>query len=156
MLAGLFNVYSDYIATYQEYQAQRYEAASTIFGPHTLEIYLNKYKELTEALLNGTPVEPGPSPPDFSDQLITLVPPVLWDAAPWGHEFGDCLRQPRSRYSWGDTVTATFVSGHPRNSIRHGRTYMTVEKLVSEQDDAWTVVATDADWDTKYVDQIFI
>ncbi|RVE54727.1 hypothetical protein evm_000494 [Chilo suppressalis] len=95
ILAGLSNVYSDYIATYQEYQAQRYEAASTIFGPHTLEIYLNKYKELTEALLN--------------------------------------------------------VSGHPRNSIRHGRTYMTVEKLVSEQDDAWTVVATDADWDTKYI-----
>ncbi|CAG9785826.1 unnamed protein product [Diatraea saccharalis] len=151
IVAGLSNLYSDYIATYEEYQGQRYEAASTIFGPHTLEIYLNKYKELTEALISGNPVEPGPSPPDFSEQLITLVPPVLWDAAPWGRDFGDCLLQPRPRYSLGDTVTATFVSGHPRNSIRHGRTYMTVERLESEEDDAWTTVATDADWETKYV-----
>lgn len=32
-------------------QAQRYEAASTIYGPNTLHIYLHKYKQLTEALM---------------------------------------------------------------------------------------------------------
>ncbi|KOB79228.1 putative ceramidase [Operophtera brumata] len=132
VLAGLSNIYSDYIATPEEYQAQRYEAASTIFGPHTLDIYLNKYVELTEA-------------------LVSVITPVLWDTAPWKKEFGDCTLQPQRRYSYGDVVTASFVSGHPRNSIRHGRWYMTVEKLESEQDDAWVVIATDADWETKFI-----
>ncbi|XP_053612724.1 neutral ceramidase isoform X2 [Plodia interpunctella] len=151
LLAGLANVYSDYIATPEEYQAQRYEAASTIFGPHTLDIYLNKYVQLTEALLNSRSVAPGAAPADFSAQLISLVPPVLWDAAPWRREFGDCLHQPEQHYSYGDTVSATFVAGHPRNSIRHGRSYAIIEKLESEQDDSWVSVLTDADWETKFI-----
>ncbi|KAL0831611.1 hypothetical protein ABMA28_002389 [Loxostege sticticalis] len=151
VIAGLSNVYADYIATPEEYQAQRYEAASTIYGPHTLDIYLNKYKEMADALSTGKSMEPGPEPPDFSSKLITLVTPVLWDAAPWGKEFGDCVKQPEKHYGYGDTVTATFVAGNPRNNIRHGRGYGTVERLVSEQDDAWVTVATDADWETKYI-----
>ncbi|CAG4949482.1 unnamed protein product [Colias eurytheme] len=150
ILAGLSNIYSDYIATPEEYQAQRYEAASTIFGPHTLDIYLNKYVELTNALVKGESVPSGPQPPDFSNQLITLVPPVLWDAAPWGKEFGDCVQQPHHAYSWRDVASASFVSGHPRNSIRHGRWYASIERLQSEEDDAWVVIATDADWETKF------
>ncbi|XP_052755048.1 neutral ceramidase isoform X2 [Galleria mellonella] len=151
VLAGLSNVYADYIATPEEYQEQRYEAASTIYGPHTLDIYLNKYVELTEALMASKKPSSGPSPPDLSEQLISLVPPVLWDAAPWGHEFGDCLLQPEKQYSYGDTVVAHFVSGHPRNSIRHGRSYVAVERLQEAEDDAWTTVATDADWETKFI-----
>ncbi|XP_049868295.1 neutral ceramidase isoform X1 [Pectinophora gossypiella] len=151
VLAGLSNIYSDYIATPEEYQAQRYEAASTIFGPHTLDIYLNKYVELTKALVYGKPVDPGPEPPDFSEQLITLIPPVLWDGAPWGKEFGDCVQQPDREYSYGDTVQASFVAGHPRNGLRHGRWYAAVEKLESEEDDSWTIYATDADWETKFI-----
>ncbi|XP_026489461.2 neutral ceramidase [Vanessa tameamea] len=150
VLAGLSNVYADYIATPEEYQAQRYEAASTIFGPHTLDIYLHKYAELADALVQGTTLEPGPSPPDFSDQLITLVPPVLWDSAPWGHEFGDCVKQPQKYYSYNDVVTASFVSGHPRNSARHGRWFAAVERQLAAHDDAWQVVASDADWDTRF------
>ncbi|KAJ8721230.1 hypothetical protein PYW07_002005 [Mythimna separata] len=150
VIAGLSNIYSDYIATPEEYQAQRYEAASTIFGPHTLDIYLNKYVELTNALISSKDMPLGPEPPDLSSQLISLIPPVLWDSAPWGHEFGDCLKQPFKQYSYGDVVVAQFVSGHPRNSIRHGRWYATVERLESEEDDAWVTVFTDADWETKF------
>ena len=40
VIAGLTNTYSSYITTYEEYQAQRYEGASTIFGPHTLDAYI--------------------------------------------------------------------------------------------------------------------
>lgn len=45
----------------------------------------------------------------------------------------------------------TQVAGHPRNGLRHGRWYATVEKQESEEDDSWVVFATDADWETKYV-----
>ena len=61
-------------------------------------------------MFQNTKLDPGPSPPDFSEQLITLVPPVLWDSAPWGHEFGDCVKQPQKYYGYDDTVVAVFVS----------------------------------------------
>ncbi|CAB0004913.1 unnamed protein product, partial [Nesidiocoris tenuis] len=52
IVAGLCNTYSDYITTPEEYAAQRYEAASTIFGPHTLTIYLQQYKNLAAYITN--------------------------------------------------------------------------------------------------------
>ena len=51
VLAGLSNVYTHYIATYEEYQRQRYEAASTIFGPHSLQAYQQQYAMLAERLI---------------------------------------------------------------------------------------------------------
>ena len=52
VIAGLSNVYTHYITTYEEYQRQRYEAASTIYGPHTLKAYLEQYAFLTDKMLN--------------------------------------------------------------------------------------------------------
>ena len=40
VLAGLTNTYSSYVTTFEEYGVQRYEGASTIFGPHTLDAYI--------------------------------------------------------------------------------------------------------------------
>ena len=51
VIAGLSNVYTHYITTYEEYQMQKYEGASTIFGPHTLNAYLDQYAYLTKRLL---------------------------------------------------------------------------------------------------------
>jgi neutral ceramidase len=38
-VAGLTNTYSSYITTVEEYAVQRYEGASTAYGPHTLAAY---------------------------------------------------------------------------------------------------------------------
>lgn len=38
ILAGLANTYSNYVTTFEEYQLQRYEGGSTLFGPHTLDV----------------------------------------------------------------------------------------------------------------------
>ena len=40
VISGMTNGYASYVTTYEEYQMQRYEGASTIFGPHTLEGYI--------------------------------------------------------------------------------------------------------------------
>lgn len=40
VIAGLSNAYSGYITTWEEYQAQRFEAAATAFGPLTLDAYI--------------------------------------------------------------------------------------------------------------------
>lgn len=39
-----------YITFFNCLQAQRYEAASTIYGPYTLPIYINQYKTLARHL----------------------------------------------------------------------------------------------------------
>ena len=40
VIAGLANTYASYVTTFEEYSVQRYEGASTIFGPHTLDAYI--------------------------------------------------------------------------------------------------------------------
>ncbi|KAH0623596.1 hypothetical protein JD844_006519 [Phrynosoma platyrhinos] len=71
VLSGLCNIYTHYITTYEEYQVckltalsqrlflmsnpfltsvQRYEAASTIFGPHTLSAYIQLFRGLAKAI----------------------------------------------------------------------------------------------------------
>ena len=54
VLAGLSNIYTHYITTFEEYQLQRYEAASTIYGPHTLRAYIEEFDNLTEKILTVT------------------------------------------------------------------------------------------------------
>ena len=51
VLAGLSNIYTHYITTFEEYQLQRYEAASTIYGPHTLKAYIEQFDYLTKKIL---------------------------------------------------------------------------------------------------------
>ncbi|XP_043588615.1 neutral ceramidase [Bombus pyrosoma] len=149
IVAGLCNTYSDYITTPEEYQIQRYEGASTIFGPHTLTIYLKQYQELVTAAILKKDVDPGPTPLDLRKKnLLTFVTPVLFDTPKWGKNFGDCIKQPPKLAKPGDIVSAVFVAGHPRNNLMTERSYLTIERLTD--DEVWVPVATDASWETKF------
>lgn len=44
------NAYSQYITTKEEYEHQSYEGASTLFGPYTLQAYLQIFLELADRL----------------------------------------------------------------------------------------------------------
>ncbi|XP_044727443.1 neutral ceramidase isoform X2 [Chrysoperla carnea] len=149
IVGGLSNIYSDYIATPEEYQIQRYEGASTIYGPHTLTIYVEQYKKLANALMKNEKLDEGPYPPDLSKDLISLLPPVIVDIAPWRKGFGDCVKQPAKIAKPGDVVSASFVSGHPRNNLMHEKTFLQIER--DDGQDDWKVVATDADWETRFI-----
>ncbi|XP_044262814.1 neutral ceramidase-like [Tribolium madens] len=133
--------------TCKEYQLQRYEGGSTIYGPQTLNLYINKFKQLATALINGKTLDPGPTPPDFSSQLITLVSPPSVDGIAESDNFGDCLQQPPASVSLGETVSVKFVSGNPRHDVLHGSTYISVEQSVG---DNWVLVASDANWETRF------
>ena len=50
VIAGLSNTYADYIATPEEYSVQRYEGASTIYGPYTLPAYIQEFNKLAVAM----------------------------------------------------------------------------------------------------------
>jgi len=146
VIAGLSNAYSHYIATPEEYEVQRYEAASTLYGPNTLPAYQQLYSELATALAKGTPYPPGPTPPDLTNYTFTFPIPQLPDEAIF-HSYGDVYEDVSSSYSFGDTVVVSFVGGNPNNDFRTQDTYLTVEM---EGATNWTVVLTDGDWDTKY------
>ena len=51
LLSGLANVYTGYITTFEEYQQQRYEGASTLYGPHTQRAHQQHYAGLFDSLL---------------------------------------------------------------------------------------------------------
>jgi neutral ceramidase len=148
VLTGHSNVYTNYIATPEEYQLQRYEGGSTIYGPQTLNLYINKFKQLAAAMVKGETLDPGPTPHDFSSQLITLVFPAAADGTAEGQNFGDCLQQPAESVSSGDTVVVKFAGGNPRHNSLLGSSYISVEKATG---DDWVVVATDANWETRYL-----
>merc|ERR1719500_867173 len=147
VIAGLSNTYTHYITTYEEYQKQRYEAASTIYGPHTLSAYIQQYSLLVEAMLAGETLERGTPPPNLFDDQLTFVPGVVMDNPASGHQMGDCVHQPEDA-SPGQTVMAKFISGHLRNNHMLDSTFLTVER---QEGANWVVVARDADWETKLV-----
>ncbi|XP_021703072.1 neutral ceramidase [Aedes aegypti] len=148
VVAGLSNMYTSYVATPEEYAIQRYEGASTLYGPHTLTIYLHHFNALMKAIINGESVEEGPSPPFEDYKQITLSTGVVYDGHPFRMYFGDVQEQPNESYTRGETVRASFVAGNPRNNLMHEKTYFTVEKQIGE--DQWKVIATDASWETKF------
>jgi len=148
VIAGLSNVYTHYITTLEEYQEQRYEGASNIFGPNALAAYLDQYTKLTHAVFNGESLEDGPEPPFLVDKQISLLPGVIFDKAPSGTKFGDCVDQPAASVQPSQTVTATFIAGHPRNNLMTEKTFLTVEK--QNEKGTWDVIATDAHFDTTF------
>lgn len=151
VIAGLSNTYTSYITTYYEYQQQRYEAASTIFGPHTLDAYIQEYNLMAAHLANKkNPLDPGPKePPDYSEDQWELLPGVEYDMVPPTKSFGQVYEDVRNvTYSIGDTVNVSFWSGNPRNDRKNGSTFLTVEKKGSNNE--WVVMRTDACWDTRF------
>lgn len=148
IVAGLSNLYSSYVATPEEYAIQRYEGASTLYGPNTLNIYLQQYGELLKSLLleEGN-IDSGPPLPNLDDRQISLNFPVIYDGHPIRKSFGYVLEQPMLLYDTGDQVLAKFVAANPRNNLMHEGSYFYVER--KRKDGGWETYLTDADWDTR-------
>lgn len=153
VVAGLCNVYTHYITTYEEYQVQRYEAASTIYGPHTLSAYIQSFRGLAKAIAENSvdQLPKGPEPPNFPDKkLISLLLPNPVDKKPKNTTFGDVVIDAHAAYKPGDIAEVTFISGNPRNSVGFmaGGTFLTVEKS-DHVAGRWAVQYNDASWDTR-------
>ena len=150
LLGGPANSYSHYVVTTEEYSVQRYEGASTLFGQFTLQGYINVSLSNMEYLRpdsSGSP-DPGPSPPDNRDKMLSFITGVVTDGTPFGTRFGDCTKQPASTYARGAMVSATFAGANPRNNLRLEGTFAAIEKL--EGEDSWVQVRDDSDWFLVY------
>lgn len=149
VLSSPANTYAHYLTTPEEYDIQRYEGASTLYGRDSLSAYIN----LTVSNLNylspdatGQPAQ-GPPPPDNRDKSLSFITGVVRDGVPLGKSFGAVVTQPSATYAVGDVVKATFQGANPRNNLRLEQTYLAVER---QDGSTWTRVRDDADWFLVY------
>ncbi|KAL8245699.1 hypothetical protein R6Q59_006915 [Mikania micrantha] len=112
--------------------------ASTLYGPHTLNAYIQEFKKLASSLINNRPVEAGPQPPDLLEKQISLLTPVVMDAHLWVQAL-----------VIGDMVTVTFWSACPRNDLMTEGTYALVEMFVQSTNN-WEAAYDDDDWCLKF------
>jgi neutral ceramidase len=150
VLGGPANSYTHYIATEEEYSIQRYEGASTLYGPHTLNAFINaslKYLPyLSDSATSSPP--PGPSPPDNRERSISFIRGVVYDGAGFGRSFGQVTTNVSPTYPRGSLIRATFVGANPRNNLRLEGTFAAIEK--QNPDATWTQVKNDEDWELVY------
>ena len=146
VLGGPANSYTHYIATEEEYGIQRYEGASTLYGPHTLNAHINittSYLPYLHADAIRSPPH-GPKPPIYINESLSFITGVAFDRPPFFKSFGDVVSDTASFYHPGTSAKATFVGANPRNDLRLEDTYAAVEKL--DENRKWIRVRDDEDW----------
>jgi neutral ceramidase len=161
LAAGYSNDYIHYITTPEEYDAQRYEGASTLFGRWELPALQQVAADLARAMRDGRPLAPGgPAPegrrPPSQCAGATRRRPIVDE--PWpGRVFGEVVGSPPAMGSPGDRVQVEFVGAHPNNNLHRGGTYIELQRSAGasngEAEDAggpWQTVADDSDWSTKF------
>lgn len=152
VIAGLSNGYADYTTTFEEYQQQRYEGASTIFGPHQLNAYIQELLKLADDMGAGKASEPGTPPEDFSHSLAWEASNYSTDHVPSGAtHFGDVMTQPSTTYKPGQMASVTYAGAHALNTFRTQNSFLEVQRCTDAAAtcSAYEVVAVDADWETR-------
>jgi neutral ceramidase len=164
VLGGPANSYTHYITTEEEYAIQRYEGASTLYGPHTLNAYINLTLSHLHYLSAQSKKQPklGPSPPVNTNRSLSFINGVVVDRPGFFKSFGEVTMDVYSVYKRGDVAVAEFVGANPRNNLRLEGTFGAVEQLAEEsgletegeelraRNGAWKPVRSDEDWDLVY------
>ncbi|KAF2502657.1 Neutral/alkaline nonlysosomal ceramidase [Lophium mytilinum] len=150
VLGGPANSYTHYIATEEEFGIQRYEGASTLYGPNTLNAYINAtLTYLPYVSDSSTETSPlGPLPPNNVNKSLSFIRGVVFDGKPLGKSFGQVLTEASSSYALGSPVKVVFQAANPRNNLKLEATYAAVEK--GGDDGSWTQVKNDEDWELLF------
>jgi neutral ceramidase len=139
------NAYAGYVATFEAYQVQHYEGASTHFGPHTLEAYIWSFEQLAMAMHDGQPTPSSVFPPDRTDSEWSWLEPeaeMLDCPLPGLTAIGDMEVEPQASYTVGDTVSVAYSGAHPNRDYFIQQSFYTIER-----NDAGTWTAVALDWD---------
>jgi neutral ceramidase len=148
LMQGYTNGYSQYVTTPEEYDSQQYEGASTLFGRYTTPAYQQEFAKIAAAMRDGTTLPLGSPPPDPANGTLDLQPGVVLDSPGWARSYGQVLTDATAGYQTGQRVTTVFVTGHPKNNLHRGGTFLEVQQQLP--DGTWARYLDDADWQTKY------
>jgi len=134
VIAGLANSYADYTTTYEEYQAQRYEAASTIYGPHQLQAYIQEFERLSHSMATGVKPPSAAPPRDFTDKLINTGKGLHTDYYPSGAKyFGEVMVDVQASYKAGEVARVMFAGANPLNNMREQDTFIKVQQCTATE-----------------------
>ena len=152
VLGSIANTYAHYVATQEEYGVQRYEGASTLYGPWHSAAFIYLSTSNIGYLKPGSST-PAPPPsavaaPNNVASTFNFITDVVWDQPPVGRNFGQIITAPSTTYKIGATVLATFTGANPRNNYRLEGTFAAVEML--QTDGTWKQVRSDYDWALVY------
>ncbi|MFC4377240.1 neutral/alkaline non-lysosomal ceramidase N-terminal domain-containing protein [Nocardia halotolerans] len=147
LLQGYANAYHQYVTTPEEYDAQQYEGASTLFGRYTLCGYVQEFTRLAESFAAGADPGRGPAPRDVSALQPGFAAAPGPDATPPGRGFGDVVVQPPAHCARGERVAVEFVSAHPKHNPRRGATFLEVQRRSGT---GWARVANEGEWDVRF------
>lgn len=147
MIQSYSNGYSEYLTTPEEYASQQYEGGSTLYGRYELCAYQQELSSLAKKLQTGTSVPVGSAGAPSPLGMINLVPGVVYDNPPLGKKLGQVVTAPASSYKRGSQAKAIFVTGHPKNNLRRGGTFLEVQRKAGS---AWKRVQDDGDFATKF------
>lgn len=134
LVQGYANGYAHYVTTPEEYELQRYEGGSTVFGRNELAALIDVATGLATAMAEGRAVPAGSPPPPQRLRIPTPVgSPRLEKRQPIA------LIDAPATAAAGDLVTAIFDADHPNAVIRPN--YLLVEM---ETPAGWVAVADDS------------
>ncbi|TMW56576.1 hypothetical protein Poli38472_006586 [Pythium oligandrum] len=156
ILSGLSNAYSGYLATREEYAVQRYEGASTHFGPNQLSATLQQFEMLAHALTKSKKIKfVTQKPPKISGVgVLDYNVPVVHDGLLPNTQYGGVITDVLKEYHPGSTVTVSFHAAHPKNNLRTQGTFLEVHRWREDQDrpegGVWVMHADDGDANTFF------
>ncbi|RLN51257.1 hypothetical protein BBJ28_00009689 [Nothophytophthora sp. Chile5] len=162
VIAGLANAYCGYMTTREEYAVQRYEGASTHFGPNQLVATCQQFEILANSMYLKSSLEPqktttGLPPPRIKGMgALDYNIPVIHDGVASNASFGsvvdgtDALKE----YRWGATVKVSFHAAHPKNNLRTQGTFLEVQRWMLDSsrsnEGVWVIHADDGDANTFF------
>ena len=146
------NAYSQYMSTREEYAAQHYEGATTLFGPWSGAAMTQELDKLCQNIVAGRHSAAGPALNETGPAALVISTPAA--AIPAAADTGDpgslITDVEKDSFVNGETVTAVFGGANPRHitdmrlagKLTEDYTYLEVQKLVNGN---WTTVRTDSD-----------
>jgi neutral ceramidase len=150
LVQGYANGYAHYLTTPQEYDAQRYEAGSTVFGRNQLAAFCEAAARLARSMSDGVPA------PDGAERPRHRIP---WPHTPFGSALLARAPRPRvlavrspavasaaagERAPSAPVLEVEFLTGHPNAAIPDR--YLRIDR---EAETGWTTVADDDHPDTR-------
>lgn len=159
VIAGLANDYSGYVTTFEEYQAQQYEGASTYYGPDTLGAYIAIFRELAGALASGkeSTLDRAETRAEMRAEAARnesvardwgVFPHRFFTrSTPWGSDgFGKIAEEVHRWYRRGELVKFRVTTPYPNLYIARESSYFAIERW---EEGAWKTIARDGDLDTQ-------
>lgn len=150
VISGLSNQYTHYITTPEEYDVQRYEGASTLFGRNTLPAYTELFEGLAVNMVNGQQPPAGTPQQPVPYFKTSVFPPKLHaDELPKAVSFGQAINQTNADYNVSSQpmVSFSFYGANLRHDPLKGSSFYTVEKNTGNN--TWVPVANDGSVSTR-------